>query len=133
MNKWGSNMSANNSFIGATGAIPGKHKGKMEPVDFVSKKMTDAENKMGITEKEFLAMGWAIEKFDYYLRGRKFKVITDHIALVAMKTKPIFGNVRLESVNNFVVEPLMVNKCRTHYPPRLCKTSVAFSDYKIKD
>lgn len=52
--------------------------------------------KMGITEKEFLAMTWRIEHFDYYLRGRKFKVITDHTALRAAKEKHKFGKFRLE-------------------------------------
>jgi hypothetical protein len=54
-----------------------------------NKKLTPAEIKWTITEKEFLAMSWGIEKFDYYLRGRKFTVITDHSALKAMKTKHI--------------------------------------------
>lgn len=70
--------------------------GEERVVDWASKKLSDAEKKYGITEKEFLAMAWAIEHYEYYLKGRKFKVITDHQALIAMKNKEIFGSLKLE-------------------------------------
>ncbi|KAF9762408.1 Retrovirus-related Pol polyprotein from transposon [Nosema granulosis] len=41
-------------------------------------------------------MAWAIKHYDLYLKGRKFKVITDHTAHTAAKTKHIFGNMKLE-------------------------------------
>lgn len=41
-------------------------------------------------------MNWGIEHFDYYLKGKKFTIITDHTALKAMKEKHIFGNLKLE-------------------------------------
>lgn len=41
-------------------------------------------------------MAWGIEHFDYYLRGRKFKVRTDHSALTAIKTNPFLESLRLE-------------------------------------
>jgi hypothetical protein len=66
------------------------------------------KRKKGITEKEFLAMSWGIEQFDYYLRGRKFTVITDHTALKAMKTKPIFGNLRLERMRERLQQYILI-------------------------
>ncbi|KAI5173831.1 hypothetical protein PAEPH01_2055, partial [Pancytospora epiphaga] len=41
-------------------------------------------------------MSWAIEHYDYYVKGRKFTIITDHMALKAMKEKDVFGNLKLE-------------------------------------
>ena len=41
-----------------------------------------------------------IEHYDYYLRRRKFHVITDHSALKAMKTKESFGRIKWEKDYN---------------------------------
>lgn len=54
------------------------------------KKLSNAEKKATITEKEFYAVAQAIQYFEYYLRGNKFTVITDHTALKALKTKLYF-------------------------------------------
>ena len=40
-----------------------------------------AEVHYGITEKECLAVVWAIKQFRVFIQGTKFKVITDHSAL----------------------------------------------------
>ena len=65
-------------------------------IDWASRKLSEAEKKYTITEKEFMAMAWSIEHFEYYLKGKKFKVITDHSALVSSQIKHIFGNLKLE-------------------------------------
>jgi hypothetical protein len=70
-------------------------KGDMVPIRWASRKLTKAEMNYGITEKEFLAVVWGIEYFDYQLRGRKFKLITDHIALESIRNKGDFGNKRM--------------------------------------
>lgn len=85
---------ASNTGIGAI--LQQEIEGELKVINWASKKLTPSEMKMGITEKEFLAMMWGIEHFDYYLRGRKFKVITDHTALTASRDKHKFGNIRLE-------------------------------------
>ncbi|KAI4293299.1 hypothetical protein PAPHI01_2573 [Pancytospora philotis] len=69
--------------------------GKPVPIRLLSRKLSPAERNYGITEKEFLAVVWAIRQLDYVLRGRRFSVITDHKALEVIRTKDDFGNARM--------------------------------------
>ncbi|KAF9758256.1 Transposon Ty3-I Gag-Pol polyprotein [Nosema granulosis] len=65
------------------------------PIQWSSKKLTPTERRYGITEKEMLAVVWAIEKFAYDLRGRNFTLMTDHKALEEIRRKPYFNNNRI--------------------------------------
>ena len=52
--------------------------GKDHPVLYLSRKLLPREQNYATIEKECLAMKWAICSLQYYLLGRKFKIITDH-------------------------------------------------------
>lgn len=61
------------SNIGMDGVLLQKNdKGEWVPVQLASKKFTPTEVKYGISEKEMYAVFWAVKKFEYELRGRRF-------------------------------------------------------------
>ncbi|KAK7092366.1 hypothetical protein V1264_008119 [Littorina saxatilis] len=53
-------------------------KGDLQPVSYASKKLIPAEINYSTIEKECLAMVWGIRKFEPYLFGQHFTLMTDH-------------------------------------------------------
>ena len=71
-----------------------EHGGHLFPVAYASRKMLDREVNYHITEKECLAIVWAIQKFQKYLYGTSFILETDHSCLKYLE-KSKFVNSRL--------------------------------------
>ena len=57
------------------------------PVYYSSKTMNEAQRNYTVTEKELLAIVFAMEKFRPYLMGAKVIIRTDHVALRYLMTK----------------------------------------------
>jgi hypothetical protein len=69
--------------------------GDEHPVAFASRALTAAERNYGAIEGECLAVKWAVEKFRYYLHGRRFTLRTDNQALKWLDSAR-FSNSKLE-------------------------------------
>ncbi|KAF9747729.1 Retrovirus-related Pol polyprotein from transposon, partial [Nosema granulosis] len=66
------------------------------PVAYLSRTLIGAEKNYGITDREVLASLWTMEKLQYHLVGKKFKLVTDHKAIEFIKTKVEFGSARIQ-------------------------------------
>uniref|UniRef100_A0A224Z7U7 RNA-directed DNA polymerase n=1 Tax=Rhipicephalus zambeziensis TaxID=60191 RepID=A0A224Z7U7_9ACAR len=62
--------------------------GALRPVAFASHTLTGAERNYSVTEKECLAIIFALKKFDMFLDGTEFVIQTDHQALSWLKRLP---------------------------------------------
>ena len=61
------------------------------PIAFASRKLSTAKKNYTKTEREGLAMVYALQKFRHYLLGSHFKMFTDHSALKYLVNKPVLG------------------------------------------
>lgn len=61
------------------------------PIAFSSRKLSLVEHNYTTTEREGLAMVYALQKFRHYLLGMHFKMFTDHSALKYLVNKPVLG------------------------------------------
>ena len=57
------------------------------PVTYISRSLLSAERGYAQIEKEALAISWACERLDMYLKGLQFTILTDHKPLVSLLGK----------------------------------------------
>ena len=70
------------------GAVLGQRKNKIfHAIHYASKVLNEAQINYATTEKELLAIVYALEKFHSYLIGSKIVVYTDHAAIKYLLTK----------------------------------------------
>ena len=55
--------------------------GDLHPIAYASKTFNDAQKNYDTTDREALAVVWALEHFNTYCEGHKYTLITDHQAL----------------------------------------------------
>jgi dUTPase len=79
--------------IGAALAQKNTETGDFMPVAFYGRATSDTERLWSATDLEFLALVSSVRNWETYLRPRKFKVATDHQALLSM----VAGNMKLSA------------------------------------
>ena len=84
-------VSADSSKYGLGAVLCQKKEGEELPVVFASRTLNKAERNYSQTEKEALALVFALKKFHHYLWGHTFSLITDHKPLLGLfnPNKPI--------------------------------------------
>lgn len=75
---------ASNTGVGAV--LYQEEDGLEHPVAYFSKTLNRCQRKYTTTEKELLAVVYAIEKFRGYVEGTHFKIITDHSSLLWLQS-----------------------------------------------
>ena len=60
--------------------------GNIRPVAYASKVLDKAQRNYSVTDREALAIVWALEHFNTYLEGHKYTAVTDHAALKYLHT-----------------------------------------------
>ena len=58
--------------------------GSEKPVAFASRTLNRGERNYSQIDNEALALVWGIRKFNHYLYGRRFTLVTDHQPLTAI-------------------------------------------------
>lgn len=58
--------------------------GSERPIAFASRTLNQAEKSYSQIDKEALALYWGVRKFNSYLYGHKFTLVTDHKPLLSI-------------------------------------------------
>ena len=68
-----------------------KETGEERPVYFLCRKLTENEQAYSVSEKEFLAVLWSVERLHQFLYGRPFTIRTDHQCLKQLLLNGVQG------------------------------------------
>ena len=88
-------MTTDASDVGAAAVLTQCIDGQLKLIGSVSKTFTSEQTRWTATEKETNAIVFGVQKFHYFLAGRKFSVFTDHRSLCYLDQK-IFNNPKIE-------------------------------------
>ena len=73
--------------IGISGTLSQKHlDGTIRPVAYASRSLSPVEQRYSQAEKEALSATWACERFNFYIYGCQFDLISDHKPLEVLLT-----------------------------------------------
>ena len=61
-------------------------------VEFLSKRLSDAQQRYSATKRELLAIVYPLMKWRFYLQGQKFTVRSDHRAFSFFRTQPVLND-----------------------------------------
>jgi len=86
---------ASNYGIGAA-LLQQQDDGSLRPIAFAGRALKPQEETYGISEKECMAMVYALQQFNIYTAGHKVEIKTDHAALTWLQDKVRLGNRRLQ-------------------------------------
>jgi hypothetical protein len=76
----------------AVGGVLQQDQGKgLQPIAFLSKKMSDAETRYPVHEQELLAIVTGLATWRHYLVGAELRVLTDHKSLIHFQTQPMLS------------------------------------------
>ena len=76
------------SLKGISACLLQEHAGKLHPVSYISKGLTDTQQQYSATKREALALLFALTKYQYIIRYYKVEAYTDHRPLLGLITKP---------------------------------------------
>ncbi len=74
------------SGIGIGACLHVIREGEELPVSFFSRQLRPCEKNYSVTELESFAIVAAIKHFDHLVYGRQIKIVTDHVACLALQT-----------------------------------------------
>lgn len=96
-------------------------------IAYASKTLSQTEKRYAQTEKEALALVWAVEHFHYYLYGTKFTLFTDHKPLLCIYGAKAIPSRRIErwilrlQSYNFVIKYIKGSQNIADIFSRLCQ------------
>ena len=90
--------------------------GEEHPIFFLSRKLSDLERTYSVSEKEFLAVLWSIERLHQFLYGRFFTLRTDHQCLKQLLTNGVEGGAAPCRVIRWATKLLQYNFAVSYIP-----------------
>lgn len=79
------------SNVGLGAVLMQEHEGNLRPIGFASRVLTSAEKNYSVTDREMLAIVWALKYFRDIILGYKVMVHTDHMPLTSLNGNDPYG------------------------------------------